>query len=125
MSTGDGVGDLDRDLDRAADVHWQPCHFSSQRLSFQELEDKIDATVVLTNVEQRRDIRVRQRDQRPGVLHETPRGVGISREIRRQPSHRDGATVASITRSKEFAWAIGVEALEQVVVGYRADRGGS
>lgn len=58
VSPRDGVGYLDGQFDRAAHVHRPPRHFGTQGQSLQELEDQIDATAMLTDVEQRGDVRV-------------------------------------------------------------------
>ena len=60
MCVGDGVGNLDRDLDRPADVHRPPAHLRAQRLSLQELEREVHAALVLADVEQRGDVGMRQ-----------------------------------------------------------------
>ena len=63
MCIGNGVGDLDRDLHRASDVHRTAGRLGAQRLSFLELEGEVDAAVVFADVEERRDIGMRQRAQ--------------------------------------------------------------
>jgi len=58
MRLGDGIGDLDRHIDRAPDVDCPPRHFGTQRSSLQKLKDDEDAAVVLADIEDRYGVRV-------------------------------------------------------------------
>ena len=60
VRVGHGVGDLDRHLHGAAHVHRPPRHLGAERLALQELEHEVDAALVLADVEQRGDVRMRQ-----------------------------------------------------------------
>ena len=70
MRVGDGVGHLDGKVHRAADVDRPPAHLGTERLPFEEFEDDVDASVVLADVEHRRDVWMRQRDEAARLLDE-------------------------------------------------------
>ena len=119
VRVGDGVGNLDRDLHGAADVHRPARRFGPQRLALQELEREVDAAVVLADVESvvtfGCDRLVRPRacvDERGAV-----RG-----EIRGQQPDRDRASELGVARAIQIAGTGRLELLEQVVVGDDTER---
>ena len=58
VRVGNGIDDLDADLDRSTNVHRPPCRLGAKRLSLLKLEDQIDAALVLTDVEERGHVRM-------------------------------------------------------------------
>ena len=75
-----------------------------ERLTLLELEREVDAAVVLADVEERGDVRVRQRREAARLLDQ--RGA-VRGEVRRQQTDRDRPSKLRVARAIQIAWAGG------------------
>src|SRR5205814_2197335 len=96
-------------------------HLVAQRLAFQEFKDDEDAPLVLADVEDRRDVRVRQRNEAARPLDErlVMRGVYV---LFRQHANDDGAAFPRVARAEQFSGPCRGQPLEQVVMRDDCDR---
>ena len=119
---GNGVGNLDGQLHGPAHVHRPAGHLRPQRLPLQKLEDEEDAALVLAGIEERGDIRMRQRDR--GQRACSSSAVRLAASGANSGGSRRIATVrpsTRVARAEQLAGTRRLEALEQVVVGDDAD----
>ena len=96
-------------------------HLLAQRHSLDELVAEIEPAIVLADVEQRRDVRVRQRGRRPRIVYQTMLTL-TDGEAWRSQLERDRAADLRVTRTVHLAEATLTNALEQVVMRNRADQ---
>src|SRR5688572_2402050 len=113
MRVGHRVGHLHCKIERSPHVQHASSHLGAKRLSLQELEDQEHAPVVIADIEQGDDVRVRQADQAARALHESG---GIGGEGARQQANGDGAAAMGVARAVQLAGAGWVKTLEKVVV---------
>ena len=70
VRVGDGISHLDGKVHRAADVDRPPGHLRTERLSFEEFKDDVDASFVCADLKHRCDVWMRQRDESTRLVHE-------------------------------------------------------
>jgi hypothetical protein len=100
---GDAVGDLNGELHGPAHVQRAPGHLGAERLPLHELEYQEHAAFVLARLVKRRDVRMRQCDDRPRTLQEPRAFGGVAGKALRQQAHGDRSSGAGIARAKQVA----------------------
>ena len=98
MRGREGVGDLDAVLERLVERELAPRETGGEGLPVQILHDEEIDAVLLPDVEQRADVRVRQRRDGAGLALETLAGGRVAGQVRRQDLEGDGAVQARISR---------------------------
>ena len=81
VRVGERIGNLDRPVDRPSRIERPPADDRLQRLARHELQDQVHDILILADLVQRRDVRVRERaaDARGG--RGSARGASVSRAM--------------------------------------------
>src|SRR6266852_5728776 len=84
MRCRESLGDLSTDLDRLPPVHWSAMNALAQRFSFQQLGHDVAGPLVVTEVEDGEDVRVRERGNRSRLALKSRHRVGVARRVLRE-----------------------------------------
>lgn len=91
-----GVGDPDRDSERIDRLQRSAADAAGQRFTFQVFHDEEAGALVLAEVVQRANVRVRKLRNGPRFALKTGAKLRVECQIRRQDLQRDDAIEASV-----------------------------
>src|SRR5262249_15383569 len=118
----EAASDLNRALRGLANRQRTVCQMLAQRFSLEQLHDRISMAFVRTDVENRQDVRMRQRRDRLGFPFEPREAIGIVGERRWEDLDRDKSIETRIARFVVFAHPTSAEGRDNLV---RAEAGSS
>ena len=117
VALGQRVRDVYGQLDGAPGRNRTPGALAAQVHARRELVREIASLVVFADVEQRRDVGVRELRRRPSILQEFLAHAAAAECLVANQPQRDGAAELRVPRAIDLAERPLAEALEQVVVG--------
>ena len=112
---GKAVSDLDAGSEGLVDGQLPARETLGERLALQELHDQEVGAVLMADVEERADVRVRERRDGLGFPIETQPCVRIAGQGRREDLDRDGAVQARVVRLVDLPHPPGADAGEDFV----------
>ena len=101
----------------------RPAIVRLQRLARHVLEHEEQLILILADLVERGDVRMRQRRGRARLLEEPLAPIGIGRDGRGQHLDRDGAAEPRVARAVHLAHAAGADAIEDLVVAEGLEHG--
>ena len=116
VGLGEGVGNLRREIDRAPRVERTPGDDVLQRLAGHELEGEKELPLVLADLVERRDVRVRERRRRSGFAKEPLAAIGIAGQLGGHHLDRDGAAETCVAGAIDLAHPAGADPVEDLVL---------
>ena len=123
VRVGERVGDLDGEIDDPARVHGAAGDQFLERVAGHVLEHQEQLALVLADLVERGDVRMRQRCSGARLLQEAGAAIRIVGDRRRQHFDRDGAAETRIAGAEDFAHAPGADALEDLVMAEGLEHG--
>ena len=93
----------------------RPVELPAQRLAFEQLRDGVGHAVVRAEVEDREDVRVRERRDGLGLALEAGQRVGVRRQVRREDLDGHLAIELRVARAVDLAHPPGAERREDLV----------
>ena len=109
------LGDLNRDGQRLVDRQRAAFEPGRQRLAVDQLHDEKRHALVLADVVERADVRVRQARDRPRLALEPLAELGVGGQCCRQDLDRDGAIEPRVARPIDLAHPAGAEQRHDLV----------
>ena len=110
------IGELHREIERAPRIHRAARHLVAQAAPRRELVRQVVAAVLLADVEQRRDVGMRERRGKAGFVEDGSKPRGMIDDGRRKNLQRDGAANARVARPIHLTKTAVSDRLEQVIV---------
>ena len=115
VSSGERVGDLDAVVERLIEWQLRTSQSRRKRLPVQEFHDEEIRPVLMADVVERADVRVRQRRDGAGLALKPLAGGRVVGQVRREHLDRDGAVQARISRAVDLPHAAGAGGADDFV----------